>query len=66
MALIAPASGMKVWLAGEGVWAREDAGGWIVGAVINNASGGATVDNEARAAINALLAAVRAHGLIAT
>jgi len=27
--------------------------------------GGATVDGEARAAVNALLAACRAHGLIA-
>ena len=57
---------MMMWLAADGVWAREDAGGWIVGAAIPNASGGATVDSEARAAINALLAAVRAHGLIAT
>lgn len=57
---------MMVWLAAGGVWAREDAGGWIVGAAIPNASGGAIVDSEARAAINALLAAVRAHGLIAT
>lgn len=36
------------------------------GAVVANATGGAVVDVEARAAINALLARVRAHGLIAT
>ena len=63
---IMPAPGMLVWLAADGVWAREDAGGWMVGAAIPNASGGATVDSEARAAINALLAAVRLHGVIAT
>lgn len=33
-------------------------------AAIADASGGTTVDSEARAAINALLAACRAHGLI--
>lgn len=36
------------------------------GAAVANAAGGATVDAEARAAINALLARVRTHGLIAT
>lgn len=36
------------------------------GAAVGDASGGATVDTEARAAINALLARLRAHGLIAT
>lgn len=63
---ITPTPKMLVWLAADGVWAREDAGSWMVGAAIPNASGGATVDGEARAAINALLAAVRLHGVIAT
>ena len=36
------------------------------GAVVADASGGATIDAEARTAINALLARARAHGLIAT
>lgn len=35
-------------------------------AAIPNAAGGVTVDTEARAAINALLAVLRVHGLIAT
>jgi hypothetical protein len=36
------------------------------GAAVADATGGVTVDNEARTAINDLLARVRAHGLIAT
>ena len=36
------------------------------GTAVANASGGATIDAEARTAINALLARMRAHGLIAT
>jgi hypothetical protein len=63
---IAPVPGMMVWLAVDGVWAREESGGWAVSAAISNPAGGTIVDGEARAAINALLAAVRAHGLIAT
>ncbi|KKL69459.1 hypothetical protein LCGC14_2114700, partial [marine sediment metagenome] len=35
------------------------------GSAVSNASGGATVDAEARTAINTLLARVRSHGLIA-
>ncbi len=36
------------------------------GALVADASGGAIIDVEGRAAINALLARVRAHGIIAT
>ena len=36
------------------------------GAAVADASGGATIDAEARTALNALLARVRTHGLIAT
>ncbi len=48
----------------------EDSAGTKVigtqGAVVADASGGSTVDTEGRAAINALLARLRAHGLIDT
>ena len=63
---IVAAPGMAMWLAGDGVWAREDGGGWNVGAAIADPAGGTTIDSEARMAISALLTAVRAHGLIAT
>lgn len=58
------------WVAGEirGSSVLVD-GVQVVGArqaAIANASGGSTVDAEARTAINALLAACRSHGLIAT
>lgn len=36
------------------------------GAAVSNATGGATIDAEARTALNALLARVRTHGLIVT
>ena len=36
------------------------------GALIADATGGAIIDSEARTALNALLARIRAHGLIAT
>ncbi len=50
------------------VQAVQVAGQQVVGArqaAVANAAGGATIDAEARTAINALLAAARAHGLIA-
>jgi hypothetical protein len=63
---IASVPGMMVWLANDSVWAREVAGNWEVTAAIADPTGGSTVDTEARAAIFALLSAVRSHGLIAT
>jgi hypothetical protein len=58
------------WIAEE---ARED--GYFVGgeqvlgargAAIDTPSGGSTVDDEVRSAVSAILATLRAHGLIAT
>lgn len=58
------------WAAGEARTAKLMVGGvQVVGsqqAAIANASGGTTVDTEARTALNALLAACRSHGLINT
>jgi hypothetical protein len=56
------------WIAGEMRAAQLRIGGvQVVGsrqAAIADAAGGTTVDAEARSALNALLAACRAHGLI--
>ncbi|MEN2423010.1 hypothetical protein AABB02_33480 [Streptomyces rimosus] len=43
----------------------EDAGHYVHSAAIANPAGGATVDAEARAAINQILAALRSRGLVA-
>lgn len=57
------------WVTGEQTVARLTIGGdQVVGArraAIADAAGGATVDAEARAALGAVLAALRGHGLIA-
>lgn len=65
----APQEGYGVWLKDEGVEARFDGTDWIAAmpaSAIPDVSGGATVDAEARAALNALLAACRARGIIAS
>ena len=58
------------WVAGEEVCAHLVIGGdRVVGprqAAIATPSGGGVIDTEVRAAISAILAAMRAHGLIAT
>lgn len=46
------------------VW-DEDAGMFVHAAAIANPTGGATVDAEARTAINAILVALRARNVIA-
>lgn len=46
-----------LWIAGQQVVGPQ-------GAAVPDASGGATIDAEARAAINSLLARMRAHGII--
>lgn len=62
-----PQSGYAVWLKDENRQARHDGAAWVVtapAAAIADASGGSTVDAEARAALNALLAACRAAGIV--
>jgi hypothetical protein len=60
--------GAAVWVAGAGVPARYTGGAWRVGQrpAVADPAGGATVDAEARAALAAVLAALRAHGLVAS
>ena len=65
----APQAGYAVWLKDEGLEARHDGANWVVKtpqAAIVDAAGGSVVDVEARAALNALLAACRVHGIIET
>lgn len=55
------------WSAVLQISALQIGGDQVVGtraAAIADASGGATVDTEARVALNALLSAIRSHGLI--
>lgn len=62
--------GASGWIVGDvPALAISVAGVQVVGArqpAIASPSGGATIDAEARAALSSLLAAARAHGLIAT
>lgn len=67
-------SGTKSWRglfvagsgAGDGIFVNNVRVLGAQGAAVADASGGATVDSEARTAINTLLARLRAHGIIAT
>lgn len=64
-----PRVGYAVWLKDEAVAARFDGTDWVAetpAPAIADAAGGATVDVEARAVLNALLAACRARGIIAS
>lgn len=70
----------KLWRVSGGVWVdlfvsldvttSYEVGGVKVvgaqGAAVADAAGGVTIDTEARTALNALLARLRTHGLIAT
>lgn len=63
-----PSLGMAVWSNADKGWVRRTEGGWMVagqGAAIADPAGGATIDGEARTAVTAVLAVLRAHGLIA-
>ena len=68
--IIAPVDGLCVLIKSTGETLRYANGGWsiLLGApepAISNVFGGTTVDAESRAAISAILGALRAHGLIA-
>lgn len=68
--IIAPVDGLSVLVKSSGQTVRYANGGWSIvlaapQPAISNVGGGTTVDSESRAAISAILAALRAHGLIA-
>ena len=70
---VAPAEGLALVARGTGTPIRYRDGAWRTGEVagarrpaIADPAGGGTVDVEARAALAAVLGALRAHGLIAT
>ena len=69
--IIAPIDGLSVLVKSTGETLRYANGRWSLilsapQAAISDVAGGVTVDAEARAAISAILGALRAHDLIAT
>ena len=67
---VAPIDGLAVLEKATGTTLRYRSGAWeqVLGsrqAAIPDATGGMTMDAESRAAISAILSALRAHGLIA-
>ena len=67
---VAPMDGLTVLEKSSGITLRYRNGAWeqVLGkrqASIPDVTGGTTVDTESRAAISAILGALRAHGLIA-
>jgi len=61
---VAPFPGMAVWSLADACIVRRSATAWTMGSAIAVPTGGATIDVEARAAIGAVIATMRAHGLI--
>jgi Protein of unknown function (DUF2793) len=56
---ISPVEGMSVWLVSESKRLFYIAGSWISPSAINNPVGGGVIDQEARAAIEAILGHLR-------
>ncbi len=66
---VPPFSGLSAWSIADGGLARYGAAGWLVAArqsAIPTPSGGGVIDAECRAALAAILSALRAQGLIAS
>jgi hypothetical protein len=70
---LAPREGWRVWSSADGCAAVYSAGAWRLSvangpraAPISGPIGGAVVDAEARAVLASVLAALRAHGLVAS
>ncbi|HMO76775.1 MAG TPA: DUF2793 domain-containing protein [Sphingopyxis sp.] len=61
---VAPGEGMRTLRLSDGSWLRFGGGAWTEPATVASPAGGATVDSEARAAIDALILALSGHGLL--
>ena len=67
--MVPPTDGLCVLVKSTGATLRYANGNWVrilaaPQAAISDVAGGTTVDAESRAAISAILGALRAHGLI--
>ncbi|WP_082819835.1 DUF2793 domain-containing protein [Sphingopyxis sp. GC21] len=62
--IVAPLSGMRVRRISDGAALRFGGSKWTLPIAIANPDGGTTIDLEARAAIDALLALMVAHGIM--
>jgi len=62
---LSPAEGTVLWNRATGRIMRRTAGAWFAGAApVETPTGGGIVDAEARAAVAAIIVALRSHGLI--
>lgn len=62
---VAAREGMGAWAEDARAALRFAGGQWRRGGAVADPAGGGTVDAEARSAVAAILAALRAHGLVA-
>jgi len=61
---VAPCAGMRLLRLSDRGWLRFDGSDWSGPGAVASPSGGAVVDSEARAAIDALILHLSAHGLL--
>jgi hypothetical protein len=61
---VAPRAGMRAARLSDGAWLRFDGESWIAPPVIETATGGSTIDSEARSVIAALILHMEGHGLL--
>ena len=61
---VAPRAGMRVMRLDDGLWLCFDGTTWSIPSEVAGPTGGTVVDTQARAAIDALIACLSAHGLL--
>lgn len=61
---VAPFEGMSAWRRDADVTVRRVSGAWQTGAAVSVPSGGSVIDVEARAAVESIVARMRAAGII--